>query len=110
MLLLYYYTGRQLSEKIKQENWSTKVIKNIAVDLQKGLPGLRGFSYTNLRNMRSFFEEYFHLNILLLHPDNEENTICQSVTGKLENRQETIDSIRLLITAPLGEVCNFVAL
>ena len=61
MLLLYYYTGRQLSEKIKQENWGAKVIKNIATDLQKELPGLRGFSYRNLKNMRQFYEIYPYL-------------------------------------------------
>jgi DUF1016 N-terminal domain len=53
-LLLYFRTGRMLSEKIVTEKWGAKVIEQIAIDLQKGLPGIRGFSYTSLQNMRQF--------------------------------------------------------
>ena len=44
-LLLYFIIGKRLSEKVSSEKWGTKVIEQIAVDLQKELPGLRGFSY-----------------------------------------------------------------
>ena len=43
MLLLYYQTGSGLSEKIKKANWGAGIIRNISNDLQKELPGLRGF-------------------------------------------------------------------
>jgi len=43
MLLLYYDTGKRLSEKIKNEKWGAKVIEGIASDLQRELPGLKGF-------------------------------------------------------------------
>ncbi len=61
MLLLYYHTGYKLSRKIEEANWDTGVIQKISGDLQKELPGLRGFSYSNLKNMRQFFEEYPYL-------------------------------------------------
>ncbi len=35
MLLLYYYTGNKLSDKINQAKWGTRVIRNISNDLQK---------------------------------------------------------------------------
>lgn len=57
-LLLYFKTGKMLSEKIATENWGTKVIEQISEDLQKQLPGLRGFSYRNLMNMKLFYAEY----------------------------------------------------
>jgi predicted nuclease of restriction endonuclease-like (RecB) superfamily len=62
-LLLYFKTGKMLSEKIDAEKWGVKVMEQIAEDLQKHLPGLRGFSYRNLRNMRQFALEYSFLSI-----------------------------------------------
>ena len=56
LLLLYFTVGKLISEKTKQEKWGTKVIEQLSIDLQNELPGLRGFSSTNLKNMRSFFD------------------------------------------------------
>jgi predicted nuclease of restriction endonuclease-like (RecB) superfamily len=63
-LLLYFKTGKVLSEKIAAEKWGVKIVEQIADDLQKQLPGLRGFSYRNLMNMRKFYIEYQHFTIL----------------------------------------------
>ncbi|HVY74789.1 MAG TPA: PDDEXK nuclease domain-containing protein [Puia sp.] len=57
-LLLYYKTGKMLSEKITKEKWGAKVLEQISVDIQKQIPGIRGFSLRNLKNMRQFFETY----------------------------------------------------
>ena len=54
-LLLYFKTGRMLSEKVKAQKWGTKVLEQIATYLQSNLPGLKGFSFTNLKKMRQFF-------------------------------------------------------
>lgn len=62
-LLLYYKTGRMLSEKVKAQKWGTKVLEQISADLQSNLPGLKGFSFTNLKKMRQFFEAYPDLEI-----------------------------------------------
>ena len=62
-LFLYYKTGRMLSEKVKAQKWGTKVLEQIAVDLQSNLPGLKGFSFTNLKKMRQFYEAYSDLEI-----------------------------------------------
>lgn len=62
-LLLYFKTGRMLSEKVKAQKWGTKVLVQIAVDLQSNLPGLKGFSFTNLKKMRQFFEAYSNFEI-----------------------------------------------
>jgi predicted nuclease of restriction endonuclease-like (RecB) superfamily len=57
-LLLYFKTGKALSEKIASQKWGAKILERIAEDLQKQLPGLRGFSFRNLKNMRYFYSEY----------------------------------------------------
>ena len=63
-LLLYFKTGKVLSEKIAAEKWGLKIVEQIAEDLQKQLPGLRGFSYRNLMNMRKFYIEYQNFTFL----------------------------------------------
>ena len=62
-LLLYFKTGKMLSEKIAAEKWGARVLGQIAEDLQKQLPGLRGFSQRNLVNMRHFYATYQSLAI-----------------------------------------------
>jgi len=57
-LLLYFKTGKMLSEKIAAEKWGAKVLEQISEDLQKALPGLKGFSYRNLKLMSQFAAEY----------------------------------------------------
>lgn len=63
-LMLYLYVGKKLSEKIKIEKWGAKVLQQIAEDLQKELPGLRGFSDRNLNKMKQFFEAYYSFLIM----------------------------------------------
>lgn len=59
MLSLYYGIGRFISENSREGFWGTGAIKSISEQLRKELPGLRGFSETNLKNMRIFYEEWY---------------------------------------------------
>jgi predicted nuclease of restriction endonuclease-like (RecB) superfamily len=56
-LMLYFQTGKMLSEKIDSEKWGASVLEQISKDLQDQLPGLRGFSHRNLLNMKRFYAE-----------------------------------------------------
>ena len=56
MLGLYFGVGKLISEKTKREKWGAKVLEQISNDLQNELPGLRGFSATNIKRMRIFYE------------------------------------------------------
>ena len=58
LLLLYFTVGKFISEKVEKEKWGAKVIDNLSNDLQLELPGLRGFSGTNIKRMRFFFESW----------------------------------------------------
>lgn len=60
-LLLYYKTGIMLTQKIEASKWGSKMLDHIAKDLQAQLPGLRGFSGSNLKKMRIFAETYSEL-------------------------------------------------
>jgi len=51
-LMLYFKTGVMISEKIRAKKWGAKVLDQISADLQKELPGLKGFSSGNLKKIR----------------------------------------------------------
>lgn len=57
-LSLYYGIGRYISANTRTRNWGKGFIEGISEQLRKELPGLRGFSARNLRNMRIFYEEW----------------------------------------------------
>ena len=57
-LALYYGVGRYISANTRTKNWGKGFVEGISEQLRKELPGLRGFSATNLRNMRAFYEEW----------------------------------------------------
>lgn len=58
MLSLYYGIGRYISANSREGFWGTGAIRTISERLRKELPGLKGFSETNLKNMRLFYEEW----------------------------------------------------
>jgi predicted nuclease of restriction endonuclease-like (RecB) superfamily len=85
-LLLYYNTGKMLSEKIAMEKWGAKVVQQISSDLQRAMPGLKGFSYRNLKNMQQFFEVYKEISIL------------QSMTAELQKSENQSFKLKPLPT------------
>ena len=60
-LALYYGIGRFISVNTRKRNWGAGVIDGISERLRAELPGLRGVSGTNLRNMRTFYEAWYNL-------------------------------------------------
>ncbi len=83
-LLLYLFVGKRLSENIKAKKWGAKVLHQISIDLQHELPGLRGFSVSNLKNMRQFAEEYAHLLIGQSATAQLKKGIRQSATAQMK--------------------------
>lgn len=69
LLLLYFRVGKIISSKIAKESWGSKVVEKLSAELQKNLPALRGFSPTNLKYMKQFYETYSFLEIGQLPTD-----------------------------------------
>ncbi len=57
-LRLYYGIGKYISFNSRNKFWGQGAIDSISEQLSRELPGLRGFSPRNLRNMRIFYEEW----------------------------------------------------
>lgn len=55
-LSLYYGVGLYVSANSREGSWGTGAIDTISEQLRRELPGLRGFSGQNIRNMRQFAE------------------------------------------------------
>ncbi len=58
MLALYYWVGNYVSVHSRVGTWNTNAIGVISKLLQQELPGLTGFSETNIKNMRIFYETW----------------------------------------------------
>ncbi len=57
-LKLYFYVGGFISKKTRTAKWGSGAIDALSERLQVELPGLRGFSAMNIKNMRLFFEAW----------------------------------------------------
>ena len=90
-LMLYYGVGKYISENSRSGFWGTGAIDTISEQLQKELPGLRGFSARNLRNMRMFFEEWSKQDTT--SPTMENN--LEITTAKLENDVDSFWQLQL---------------
>ena len=82
MLKLYFATGAYALKRTREGQWGTGVIEEISRRLSIELPGLRGYSPQNIRNMRQFFKEWAPL--LMGNPVAGE--ICQTVSIELAVR------------------------
>lgn len=54
MIELYWNIGRTILERQANESWGSKVLDRLARDLRAEFPHMRGFSRTNVYNMRAF--------------------------------------------------------
>lgn len=80
-LALYYGIGRYISQNSRESFWGKDAISTISRQLSIEMPGLKGFSPRNLRNMRLFYEEWkcFDTNLA-------------DTSAKLQPRKELADS------------------
>lgn len=62
-LMLYYSIGNYISLNSRNGFWGKGAIDAISEQLDKELPGLRGFTSRNLRYMRTFYEEWEMLRL-----------------------------------------------
>jgi predicted nuclease of restriction endonuclease-like (RecB) superfamily len=58
LVLLYWQIGREILSRQQQQGWGAKVISQLAKDLKKAFPEMKGFSRTNLLYMRAFAQAY----------------------------------------------------
>ena len=92
-LATYYGVGRYLSQHTRKGVWGTGALKAISEQLQREMPGLRGFSDRNLRNMRLFYERWEMLD--------GKSAVA---TAKLEEKES--NDVLAVATAKTDTGCN----
>ncbi|NER49017.1 MAG: DUF1016 domain-containing protein [Symploca sp. SIO1A3] len=58
LVLLYWQIGRDILIRQQEQGWGAKVIDQLAKDLKKSFPEMKGFSSRNLKYMRTLSEAY----------------------------------------------------
>ncbi|MEA3450548.1 MAG: DUF1016 N-terminal domain-containing protein [Bacteroidota bacterium] len=58
LLELYWDIGKEICQKQEVENWGSKIIEKVAVDLKHEFPEIKGFSRRNIYAMRQWFLFY----------------------------------------------------
>ena len=89
-LALYYGIGRYISNNYRAGFWGKDAIETISRQLSAEMPGLRGFSPRNLRNMRTFYEQWSALDSNLAVPTAEigEGKNLAVATAKIDSEKE----------------------
>ena len=81
-LMLYYGIGKYISQNSREEFWGKGAIEAISEQLDKELPGLKGFSARNLRNMRTFYEEWSILDQAKLSAESVSTHVLADASAK----------------------------
>lgn len=85
-LALYFGIGRFISQNSRVGFWGKDAIDTISRQLSAEMPGLRGFSPRNLRNMRTFYEQWKTLdtNLAVATAKSEGTGDLAVTTAKME--------------------------
>ena len=107
-LAVYFAIGKFLSRNTRKGVWGTGAMKKISEQLRKELPGLRGYSETQLKDMRRFYEAW-----TLLDGDNscaEDNSVV--ATAEMFPMNSAVTTAQLastnsaVVTAELQKSAN----
>jgi predicted nuclease of restriction endonuclease-like (RecB) superfamily len=103
LLKLYFGIGQYVSFHSRNKNWGKGAIDSISSLLQQELHGLRGFSATNIRNMRIFYEEWEFMQSFLI----DEKAPLFHFSEEELNRQLSTDNLKanfLIQQTPTAEL------
>lgn len=88
-LTLYFNIGEYISIRSRSAKWGTAAIASISELLQKELPGLRSFSESGIKRMRTFYEGWS--KYISNRPTTLDDLILTSDMPVISNRPMTLD-------------------
>jgi Protein of unknown function (DUF1016). len=102
MLLVYWYIGKQIQQKVELEGCSAKVVEQLAKDLQKAFHDSKGFSVRNLKYMQRFAREYSADKFVQTPSSQLEKKAAQTLTQTISAQPgKSISSIVRKLSAQL---------
>lgn len=111
LLDFYWKLGRDIEAKQYTNNYGSGFYKNLSQDLKNEMPGVKGFSPSNLKYMSYFYKLYAPLLANRQQPadDFTESLISsdiQTIAEQKQNRQQPVDDFKLLFFIPWGHHCR----
>lgn len=101
-LKLYFFVGGYISKKTRNAKWGSGAIDALSNQLQVELPGLRGFSATNIKNMRVFFE-FWEDDFSIRHlPSDEVCSLPTKEIRQMPSAESALIPTRQMPSAELG--------
>jgi predicted nuclease of restriction endonuclease-like (RecB) superfamily len=64
LIILYWNVGRMVCAVQNSAGWGKRVIPKLSQDIKNELPGINGFSVTNIKRMTLFYREYANFNLI----------------------------------------------
>ena len=103
-LAVYFSIGKYISLNTRKGKWGTGALEAISQILRKELPGLRGFSATQLKEMRLFYEAW-----MMLDPNSSVATdeIQIIENHKIENSSVMTDELDTNSAIQIAELENY---
>lgn len=104
-LATYFAIGKYISLNSRHGFWGKGAIETISEQLRRELPGLRGYSPSNMKNMRLFYEKWSVLDSkspIAIGESSEQNSTI--AIGELQSEDYQIDIYRSL---SVDNVVNF---
>ncbi len=103
-LAVYFGIGKYISANSRNGFWGTGALSVISERLRKILPGLRGFSATQMREMRLFYEGWTELESKSsVMTDGLEKVNSSVATDELSSSFQTIDIYNSITIFHLAE-------
>ena len=96
-LATYFAIGKYISLNSRHAFWGKGAIETISEQLRRELPGLRGYSPSNMKNMRLFYEKWSVLDSkspIAIGESSEQNSTI--AIGELQSEDYQIDIYRSL--------------
>ncbi len=110
LLDFYWKLGRDIETKQYTNTYGSGFYKNLSLDLKHEMPGVKGFSPTNLKYINYFYKLYAPLQTTL--PQSADDFVgvygadIQQVEERRQNRQQPVDDFKLLFLIPWGHHCR----
>ncbi|HCD76952.1 MAG TPA: DUF1016 domain-containing protein [Prevotella sp.] len=105
LLDFYWKLGRDIEAKQYTNTYGSGFYKNLSQDLKKEMPGVKGFSPTNLKYMSYLYKLYAPLlsksqQAVEKFTDGLYDADIQQVVGHKQNRPQSADDFKLLFLIP----------
>ena len=95
-LAVYFGIGKYISRHTRKDAWGTGALNAISEQLRRELPGLRGYSATQMREMRLFYEAWIMLDAnSSVATDELENPSITNVEIETVNSSVATDELQI---------------